>query len=34
MIRKIYEVAVQGSLYLVVGLAYAYCLIDFGVPMV
>jgi hypothetical protein len=33
MIRKIYEIAVQCSLYMVVALAYGYCLLDFGVAM-
>ena len=33
MIRKIYEIAVQCSIYMVVALAYTYCLFDFGVAM-
>ena len=33
MFQKIYEVAIQCSLYLVVTLAYLYCLADFGVAM-
>jgi hypothetical protein len=33
MIRKIYEIAAQCSIYIVVALAYGYCLQDFGVAM-
>jgi hypothetical protein len=34
MIRKIYEIAIQCSIYMVVALAYAYCMFDFGIKMV
>jgi hypothetical protein len=33
MLQKIYEIAIQCSLYLVVTLAYLYCLSDLGVAM-
>ena len=33
MLQKIYEIAIQCSLYLVVTLAYLYCLSDLGVTM-
>ncbi len=31
MIQKIYEIAAQCSLYLVVVLAYTYCMVELGI---
>ena len=33
MLQKIYEIVIQCSFYLVVMLAYLYCLSDLGVTM-
>ena len=33
MLQKIYEIAIPCSVYLLVTLAYLYCLSDLGVPM-